>query len=231
MCARGVRGRSPCPGNTLQSCGDSACSSRGQRPPPLPLPRAEGTEPEPPAPRSTASPHQQPPAPCSTASPHQQPPALPETPEQRVQQGTPADPHAPHTPPLSLQAFSGQLLPTVRGADTILQGRKGDREPSRPINHPVREDNPPVLPSSFQSHSPHCAWAPRLPRVGQGSARTLQLPTAPPQTSPPLLQLPTTRARGFGTTPLNAVSVTFSPLRIIPGVLSAPLSGTEALCT
>lgn len=138
----------------------------------------------------------------------------------------------PHTPPLSLlKAFSGQLLATVRGADTILQGRKGDTEPSRPVNHPVQEDNSPVPPSSSQSHSPRTVWAPRLlqhPQVGQGSAPTLQLPQAIPK-HPPLLQFPTTRARGFSKTSLKSLSGTFPPSMSLQ-VCCQLLSLAQQLC-
>lgn len=130
--------------NTVQSCKNSACSSHGQQPSCTPTPK------------SRVAPTQSLMHPAAPSVPDQ-PSALSKTPRNRVcmQQGT-------RRPCYLFQAFSGQLLPTMRGADTVLQGRREDTEPSWPINHLVHEDNSPVQPSSFQSHSPHSAWAPRL---------------------------------------------------------------------
>lgn len=140
-------------------------------------------------------------------------PALPQTPRtaSTLQQ---THRHLTH-PHYLFQAFSGQLLPTVRGAHTILQRRKEDTEPSRQINHPVHEDNSPAERSSFQSHSPPGTWAPQLlqpstaAQAGLGShpAETEAIPKAPQ----PSLYFPTARARGFSKTSLKSLSVTFPP--------------------
>lgn len=139
--------------NTVQSCKNSACSSHGQQPSRTPTPK------------SRVAPTQSLMHPAAPSVPDQPsaPSPLRDTQEQSVHAAGHSQTRMHLTHPCYLfQALSGQLLPTMRGADTVLQGRREDTEPSWPINHLVHEDNSPVQPSSFQSHSPHSTWAPRL---------------------------------------------------------------------